>query len=222
MSIEPNHPEHRLALGYAPAEARAGLAALLALDERLAEIVARPSEAAIRLMRLIWWRDALARLDTAPPPAEPLLVVLASLEISGVDLAAMIEGWEALIDDPDLADETVAIHAQARGAGMFRLAGTLLSADRSEIARLAQAGEGWARTDLARIAADPVRAGAILASARAPLRAAMAGPWPRRLRPIAQLAALGLDDVRRGIGRGRALASPLRLLRILYLQTTGR
>jgi phytoene synthase len=134
----------------------------------------------------------------------------------------MVEGWEALIDDPDLAEDTVDLHARARGEGLFRLAGAILSAGEEECARLALAGNGWARADLARHAGDPASATRILASARLPLRQAMAGAWPRNLRPIAQLAALASDDVRRGAGRWRAPASPLRLLRILCLQTTGR
>ena len=224
MQIMPNHPEHRLAIGYAPEAVRAALAALFTLDERLAGIVARTGEPMIGLMRLVWWRDALTALDTAPVPSEPLLAAAAALVACGVPgaaLAAMVEGWEALIDDPALGDETVAIHARARGAGLFGLAGTILSVVDEQRTHLLLAGEGWARADLARHVGDADRAAAILSSARAPLTT-VPWPWPRALRPLAQLAMLALDDVERGVGRWRRPASPARLLRILRLQTFGR
>jgi phytoene synthase len=223
MSIEPHDPERRLAVGYAPPAARAALAALFALDERLGGIVARTGEPTIGLMRLIWWRDALAALAIAPPPSEPLLIAAAEIVGRGIpanDLAAMVEGWEALIDDPALDEETVALHARVRGGGLFALAGAILGVDGSE--RLAIAGEGWARVDLARHFQNEERAAAILASARTPLAEAMKGVWPRPLRPIAQLAALAFDDARRGARHWRVPASPLRLLRILRVQTIGR
>jgi phytoene synthase len=225
MPIALQHPERSLAIGYAPADLRAPLATLFALDERLAGIVARANEPMIGLMRLIWWRDALARLGTAPPPAEPLLVAaadLAALGVTGAALADMVAGWEALIDDPALGEEAAEAHARGRGTGLFRLAGTILSATPEQHARLALAGEGWARVDLARHIGDKDRAAAILASARMPLEAAMKSGWPRPLRPLAQLAMLALDDVRRGVGRWRAPASPARLLRVLRFQTIGR
>ncbi|MET0376783.1 MAG: squalene/phytoene synthase family protein, partial [Rhizorhabdus sp.] len=68
-------PERQLALTYAPPPVRAGLACLWQIDERMAAIVAAAREPAIGAMRLLWWRDALAKLDDAeaPVPAEPLL-----------------------------------------------------------------------------------------------------------------------------------------------------
>jgi phytoene synthase len=210
------HPERRLAIAYAPPAARAGLAVLFALDERLAAIVASTTEPAIGLMRLVWWRDALAALGEGAPPAEPLLVACAGLAASGVmgaDLAAMSAGWEALLDDPALDDETVAIHAAERGRRLFVLAGRLLGNDSK---RLGKAGEGWVRVDLAFHASNPLRAAAILASARAPLEDACGSRWPRAIRPLGQLAVLALGDVRGKSGPGR------RLLRILRVQTIGR
>ena len=218
----PIHPERRLAIAYAPPAARAGLTALFALDERLGGIVARTVEPTIGLMRLVWWRDALTALDGGPPPAEPLLAAMASAGLSGVALGAMVEGWEALIDDPAFAETTVALHAVERGGRLFRLAGAILGAADTEAERLERAGAAWAQVDLARHTTDSARAADILASARMPLEAAMAARWPRRLRPLGQLVALALDDARRGVGRWREPASPARLLRILRLQLTGR
>ena len=59
-------------------------------------IVAAARDSTIGLMRLTWWADALERLDTAPPPAEPVLTGLAlhvlPHGVRGRDLAAMVDG----------------------------------------------------------------------------------------------------------------------------------
>ena len=68
--VTPANPERVLALSYA-GEGRGALAALLALDDSLATLLRTTREPALGQMRLAWWREALERLDTAPPPAEP-------------------------------------------------------------------------------------------------------------------------------------------------------
>src|ERR1700760_3804181 len=71
-------PDRRLALAYAPARARPALEALWRLDVTLGAVVARAREKMVARIRLAWWREALERLDAAPPPAEPLLEALAA------------------------------------------------------------------------------------------------------------------------------------------------
>jgi len=214
--------EWRIALGHAPSAVREPLTVLFALDARLGGIVSRAREPGIALMRLVWWRDALAALDDAPPPAEPLLIAVAALRgrgVTGGDLAAMAEGWEVLLDDADLGADSAALHARERGGRLFALGGRLLGdAD----ARLVDAGEGWALADIARYFAPPARRGALLDLARAPLDRAMATRWPARLRPLGMLGALALQDVRRG---GEALLPPAsrrRLIRLLWHRWSGR
>lgn len=68
--------ERALAVRYAPLDAQPGMAALLALDERLGAILRSTREPLIGQMRLTWWHEALAALDTASAPAEPLLSTL--------------------------------------------------------------------------------------------------------------------------------------------------
>jgi 15-cis-phytoene synthase len=53
--------ERRLILSYAPAHARAGLSALLQLDDTLADVLRHVSEPVIAQMRLTWWHDALSK-----------------------------------------------------------------------------------------------------------------------------------------------------------------
>jgi len=221
-STGPEHPERRLAVAHAHGLARTSLATLFALDERLAGIVARTREPGIGLMRLVWWRDALAALDRAPPPAEPLLAAAAALRpdrIAGSELAAMADGWEVLLDDPELGAETAALHARERGARLFRLAGRVLG---RESERLSDAGEGWALADLGRHFASPTRGDVLLDLARAPLERAMATRWPGTLRPLGMLTALALQDVRHGAEALRPPASPMRLIRLLVHRWSGR
>jgi phytoene synthase len=216
------HPERQLAIAHAPRHARESLATLFAIDERLAGIVWRAKEPTIGLMRLIWWRDALAALDEAPPPGEPLLHAAAALRpdrIAGHELAAMIEGWEALLDDPDWSAETMATHGKARGALLFRLAGRVLGREHE---RIEAAGEGWALADLARQTSEPIKAAALLDLAVAPLDRGITGGWPRNLRSLGMLAVLAREDVRRGHGGLRPPASRWRLLRLLAHRWTGR
>lgn len=210
-------PELRLALGYAPVPAQAGLETLFALDARLGGIVARTTEPTIGLMRLVWWRDALAALETGAPPAEPLLRRCAALGLPGEALGAMTAGWEALLDDPELGEVGVEIHARERGGRLFALAGRLLGQDD---ARLVPAGEGWARVDLARHSSRPDRVPALLAGALPALQRAGEGGWPRPLRPLGQLAMLARLDAE--AGQLGAPGSRRRLLRILRFHLTGR
>ena len=95
--------EQALAVGYTPASARDGFAALLDLDHQLASILQSTTEPMIGQMRLTWWYEALEKLDHEPAPAHPVLQRLADLVlpggVRGADLAPMIEGWEALLDD---------------------------------------------------------------------------------------------------------------------------
>jgi phytoene synthase len=221
-SIGPEHPERQLAIAHAPRLARASLATLFALDERLASFVWRAKEPTIGLMRLVWWRDALVALDREPPPGEPLLRAAAALRpdrIAGHELAAMTEGWEALLDDPDWSGETMALHGRERGARLFRLAGRVLGREHE---RIDAAGEGWALADLARQTGDPEKAAALLDMAEAPLDKGIAGGWPHVLRPLGMLAVLAREDVRRGHGAFRPPASRWRLLRLLAHRWTGR
>ena len=83
-------PDRKLALAYVPAAARPAVEALWRLDVALAAILATGTQPLISQMRLAWWREALERLDHAPPPAEPVLQALAATvlpRVTGAELA---------------------------------------------------------------------------------------------------------------------------------------
>jgi phytoene synthase len=212
-------PERALAVAYAPAGKRAALTALFALDERFGGIVSSTSEPMIGLMRLAWWREALEKLDRDPAPAEPLLGRVADQVlrrgVPGAALAAIEDGWAALIDgEPDA--EAIARHGRERGRNLFEAAARLLDADDP---RLSSAGEIWALADLGyRHSNEAVR---LAARARAESLAAALpkGRWPVASRPLAALFVLARRDAS---ADKRAQGSPDRLLRMLALRLTGR
>ena len=217
--LELADPERALAVAYAPSRARTALAALFALDERFGAVIASTSEPMIGLMRLAWWREALERLDQDPAPAEPLLRLLADqllpLGVTGAALAAIEDGWAALIDgEPDEA--AIVRHGRERGANLFRAAAALLGTDDP---RLPLAGEVWALTDLGyRHSNAEVRKEA-LARARQLAADMPTRRWAATARPLAALFVLARRDA---TATARAQARPDRMLRMLALRLTGR
>ena len=90
----PLPPPMLLAIAYAPVSVRARLAWLLALDQRLADVLTRASEPMIAQLRLSWWRDALNSAPDKRPKGEPLL---AQLDEIASDDGAILAG-RSLID----------------------------------------------------------------------------------------------------------------------------
>lgn len=212
-------PERALAVAYAPAQVRAALAAIFALDERFGGIVSSTTEPMIGLMRLAWWRETLEKLDRDPAPAEPLLKRLAEQVLprgpTGASLAAIEDGWAALIDgEPD--EDAIARHGRERGGNLFKAGAALLGADDM---RLAVAGEVWALTDLGYRHSDGKVRDSALARARKLAAAIPSGRWARPARPLAALFVLAVRDA---FAKSRAQGSPQRLLRMLALRLTGR
>ncbi|MEH3107362.1 MAG: squalene/phytoene synthase family protein [Sphingomonas fennica] len=218
-------PERALAVAYAPPAARPALTALWALDERLGTVVATTHEAMIGRIRLAWWREALERLDTADPPAEPLLASVAATilprGVTGVDLAAIEGGWAALVDGavPDAA--AIAAHGAERGAPLFAAAAAILGdpgAGAPEAAALRAAGTGWVLADLGHRLRDP----AARAEARRQAAAVLAAAphrWPKAWRPLGALVALARSDASI---ETRAQGAPRRMARMAWHGLTGR
>lgn len=216
----PTDPEVALSLSYAPPTRRAGLTALWALDAQLGATLRHAKDPMVARLRLTWWYEALGRLDTAPPPAQPLLAALAAqilpLGVTGQSLAAMTDGWEALLVPDPLSDADLLAYAGGRG-GLFVLAGTLLGA---QAAPLAAAGQGWALVDLAAHVRDPETALRARALAAPLLAEALAPRWRPQSRPLGAIAVLAERDLRRADREPRG--APGRVLRMLKHRITGR
>ncbi|HEY0621866.1 hypothetical protein [Sphingomonas sp.] len=211
-------PERRMILSYAPtAAAGRGLAALLVLDDKLAETVRTTTEPMLGQIRLQWWHDALAKLDSAPPPAEPVLEAVARDVlrdgVAGERVAEIAQAWQAVLQ-PELDADGMKGFA-LRGACLFELAGALAGASPGD--PLALAGEGWALADLAAGLTDPGEAAAARMNAGQALASATAARWSRNARALGAMAHLAQLDL-----AGVPLGSPRRTLRALWHRLTGK
>ncbi len=211
-------PTRMLSLTYAPATKRPALTALLALDDTLAAIVRTTREPLVGQMRLTWWYEALGALDTAPPPAEPVLqalfahVILAG--VSGGELAAMTDGWDVLLE-PVIDATAIDRFATGRGGRLFASAARLLDVDDP---RFALAGRGWALADLSQRLSDASSRDAARAKAADLLDQALQGRWPNRARALGALALSAQFDVARD---PPPPGSPKRVGRLLLHRLTG-
>ena len=189
-----------LATLYAPAPARPALFALHALDLELAEVVRTTSESMVGLIRLAWWREALDRLDSRPPPAQPLLEALAErllpLGVTGAMLAELETGFVALIEKPLDARG----HIEARGGTLFALASRISGAE-PESAKVT--GRLWALGELRRTRPD-IDQGLLRDVLAAPLGG------PPHLRALAALARRDL------LGEPGRRGAPSRQARMLW------
>jgi phytoene synthase len=214
-------PDRRLALAYVPAPRRAAIGALWRLDATFGAVLAGGRDPMVGRLRLAWWRDALAALDDAPAPAEPLLVALAAHVLpagaTGAELAAMEEGWAAILPGEPLTGETLALHGERRGAALFALSARLLGGGAVDAEA---AGRAWALADLARHSSRPVEAEQALAAAGTAV--ADGDRWPRALRPLGMLAMLARRDIRRGSDRFERPGAPARMLRMIAHRLSGR
>jgi phytoene synthase len=206
-------PDRQLALAYVPAALRPAVAALWRLDTGLAAILATGTQPLISQLRLAWWREALERLDRAPPPAEPVLQALATHvlpRVSGKELAAMEEGWLILLSDEALTADALARYAALRGGLLFRYGARLLGDPDFPVE---QAGARWALADLARHSRRVDEIKSIPPESKT--------KWPTRLRPLGMLAMLARRDLER-LGREQEKAgSPARMWRMLRHRFSG-
>jgi len=222
LNTLPEDPERALILSYAPAQGRAALAALLALDAALAQLLRTTSQPAVGQLRLAWWREALAKLDTAPPPAEPVLRGLATevlpRGVTGASLVPIVHGWEVLVEEEALDGLALARYAAGRGS-LFVSAGTALGAVGD---LLASGGEGWALADLARQLGDGDEGDAARSVAAPRLAQALAARWSRNGRALGALAHRARMDLMLPADAPLPIGAPRRVARLLWHRLSGR
>lgn len=187
----------RLALAYAPRDARPLTLGLMALDNRLAGIVSRATEPMLAQIRLAWWRELLTQEPDSWPGGEPLLALLRHWRGRAVDLVPLVNGWEgAVTGEDDLADEDIKRLAEARSAAFGVLADVLGHPGAADTA--SQMARGWALADLAVYLSGP--------SDRQAARGMLSDvEWtrqrlPRALRPVAVLNGLAAQSTRKDTG----------------------
>ena len=207
-------PDRVLALAYVPVSRRPAVEALWILDAALGAAIAGGSEPMITRIKLAWWREALERLDQAPPPAEPVLQALAAhvlpMGLTGLAMAEMEASWSVLLKDTALSADDLELYAD-RGRLLFRYSAMLLGGTDPV---LELGGADWALADLARHSGEPDAAAAL-----ARVSQGQNGErWPKRLRPLGMLAMLARRDAREGPGQQ---GSPRRMVRMLGHRLSG-
>jgi len=189
---------------YWPVALRPAFDALFAIDDAMADVVAKATEPALAAIKLAWWRERLQELDAGKVPAEPRLRAVAdellTRGVAGSELAKLEEGWaELLTERPD--PERVL----KRGDCLFAIGARLLGA---EYLPLMGAGRLFAAGDLARRRIDAPGAPEVTDLPH----------FPRVLRPLTALAALAKRDLL----RSEPEATPGRALALLRHRLTGR
>ena len=190
---------------YWPVELRPAFDALFAIDDAMADAVAKATDPTLAAIKLAWWRERLEGLDEGQVPAEPRLQSVAAdlilRGITGSALALLEAGWAELLQP--VSDPEVAI---GRGATLFHLAGHLLGNTPPPV--LETAGRFYAAGQLHRLGRSVVN------------------PWvvtelrgiPRQYRPLTALAALAERDLR----LAEPEATPGRAWALLRHRWTGR
>lgn len=222
-------PDRALAAAFAAPERREALSVLICLDHELARARAAAREPVAALIRLQWWREAIADAAQGRPPrrhevAEPLARCIAEGLFDPAALTALVDAREAEAEG-DIPTRG-AFRAWARGTagGVAVAAARLLGAPAALLPAVERAGEafGVARAlrslpeqarqgrsllpadALAESEGDPMRAAEALAAealAELPaIRAALAG-LPRTALPAVLPLALARRDLARAAAR---------------------
>ncbi len=176
------------------------------LDDAFAEIVATATQPALGAIRLAWWREALQRLDSSPPPPEPRLTAAAKellpRGVSGAMLAEIADGWANLFDE-----DCDAPAKSERGAPFFAAGARLLGSDDPQ---LAEAGRLYALADNGRRGIAPMGEGP-----------AERLRFKRPMRPLTALSRLAARDLARGGAAIEPEATPGRAWALLTHRWTG-
>jgi phytoene synthase len=198
----------RLALAYAPGNAKPAVLALFALDARLAQALRQASEPITAQIRIAWWRD---QFGLGPDKRERSDELIRALDLFAGEegaLIGLVDGWESLLSD-QLDAESFAL---GRARAFAALARRLQLPD----APAADAGRRFALADLAANLTDAEEKHAVLGLAGERGRIAL----PKGLRSLAVLDGLA----RRSLAKGGAqlLDGPGAMLAAIRLGLAGR
>lgn len=206
-TLEGLSAEGELALAYTPRLLRDPMRTCLALDQRIARIVAATSEPMLGQMRLAWWRDMLLS-DRKSRPSGDIVLDAIGLHWAGHEsaLLEMVDGWEVLLASGTLDGEAVRKVSIGRSAPLVELFGS----DEALIPRIKEAAQRYVLADIASRLSESeereqaIRVGQALGEKRTLL--------PREARGLAVLEALALRALDRGgrplmEGRGAGLVA---------------
>jgi phytoene synthase len=215
LLVRSRQPERYLATLFAPAEAREALFALYAFDHEIGKVRHVVSEPMAGLIRLQWWRDALA---AARPPDHPVVgalqPVLDALPRQRARLEGAIDARERELEEPSPADlAALERHLGATGGALTEAALAVLGAtDGAALAAGGRIGIVVGLTDVLRALPADLARGRVLLPAAELARHGLDGATLASL-PTAEQAAR-LDPVIVGLAaRGVALLREARTLR---------
>lgn len=199
-------PPVMLALAYAPASVKAYWTGFLELDKRLARIVAQSTEPMLAQIRLAWWREMFGRPTGEWPAGEPLLARLAAWDAERSGLAALADGWEAMVGEAPLPATSFAALSDGRARAMIGLARLGKSSSDEKIVE--RTAYRWSLADIALHLSDEreyAQAMSLLAASEP-----TGGRLDKALRPLSVLRTLAeraATDRRANGGAGDFLAA---------------
>lgn len=146
-----------LCILLAPSAAQRDLLALSAFNVELGRIRELIREPHMGLIRLQWWRDALAEARAGAPRQHPVCMELARLVAAGIDAAvleAMIDAREKDMDETPCADlADLVAYADGSAGNLAALSAAVSGVHDAPGSAAARAfGRGWALTGILRAA----------------------------------------------------------------------
>ena len=142
-------PDRYLCALFAPAQRREALFALYAFNAEIARVRESVSQPTLGLIRLQWWRDAIAGIYDGAPPRHEVVAALAKAVAGGLARAAfdrLIDARERDLDDAP--PETLAAleeYAEGTSAALVELALEALGASGAAARRAGRhVGIAWA------------------------------------------------------------------------------
>lgn len=155
--VRAGDPDRFFAALLAPSGVRDDLFALYAFHLEIAKTAELVSEPTLGLIRLQWWREALASRARGHPVAARMTDLLDQGLVAENALIGLIDAREADLEERPFADlDALDAYADATGAGLMRIAAGLLLAAQGGIwleaaeRTVQQAGRAWALTGLLR------------------------------------------------------------------------
>lgn len=181
---------------FAPAETRAALAALYALDLELSRIHSRAREPLVGFMRVQWWRDAIAAIYAGRGPDHPVVSALTTAigrhNLPHDAFAPLLAAREReLAEEEGLPDIAALIgHVQETTTPIATLALTVLACDGStERLAACDVSIGWALAGLLRALPADARARTLVVPQAVAQAAALTQADPLRASARPQLRA---------------------------------
>ncbi len=210
-------PDAVIALAYARRAVREGLSRLLVLDRFFAETALSRREPMLTQIRLAWWREQLERIDCTVVAADPMLETARWLvqrhDVSGDQLAALVNAWDTLIAGESDSGRAIELHAISRGRALAAIGAAIAKdAARDEVSALLSA---WSARQCALRATDLAVADSAIEIATRLQGALPLTLMPASMRPLAILSRLAERDVMTAQESRPKPGSPRRMLQAL-------